>query len=115
MDIGMLVDTKHLYMVGEGHLTHDAENGFTLTGCDGKLSYTQKPQACYSVNADYYWYEIGDIISIGNARELYYCFPRNAGDFVAKTRFAAEEMYKLYKSSSRGPSEKQVAPATKAE
>ena len=115
VDIGMLVDTKHLYMVGEGHLTHDPETGFTLTGCDGKLSYTQKPQACYSVNADYYWYEIGDIISIGNARELYYCFPRNAGDFVAKTRFAAEEMYKLYKGRRRLPPEKQVAPATKAE
>jgi hypothetical protein len=96
--IGMLVDTKHLYMVGEGRLTHDRENGFTLTGCDGKLSYSQKPQSCYSVNADYYWYEIGDIISIGNSDALYYCFPRNAGDFVAKTRFAAEEMYKLYKS-----------------
>ena len=115
VDIGMLVDTRHLYMVGEGHLTHDAEKGFTLTGCGGKLNYTQKPQACYSVNADYYWYEMGDIISIGNSECLYYCFPRNAGDFVAKTRFAAEEMYKLYKSRRWKPSEKQVAPATKGE
>ena len=112
VEIGMLVDTKHLYMVGEGHLTHDAENGFVLTGCDGKLNYTQKPQACYSVNADYYWYEIGDIISIGNSEALYYCFPRNAGDFVAKTRFAAEEMYKLYKNRRIRASEKAVASAT---
>ena len=110
--IGMLVDTKHMYMVGEGHLTHDPVNGFTLTGCDGKLNYTQKPQACYSVNADYYWYEIGDIISIGNAETLYYCFPRNAGDFVAKTRMAAEEMYKLYKSRKLRVPEKVVASAT---
>ena len=102
-------------MVGEGHLTHDPVNGFVLTGCDGKLNYTQKPQACYSVNADYYWYEIGDIISIGNAQELYYCFPRNAGDFVAKTRFAAEEMYKLYKEKRNRASGKEVAPATKEE
>ena len=112
VEIGMLVDTKHLYMVGEGHLTHDAENGFVLTGCDGKLNYTQKPQSCYSVNADYYWYEIGDIISIGNSEALYYCFPRNAGDFVAKTRFAAEEMYKLYKNRRIKASEKAVASAT---
>ena len=34
--IGMLVDFKAIYMVGEGHLTHDL-NGFTLTGCDGRL------------------------------------------------------------------------------
>ena len=113
VDIGMLVDTRHLYMVGEGHLTHDAENGFTLTGCGGKLNYTQKPRACYSVNADYYWYELGDIISIGNSEGLYYCFPRNAGDFVAKTRFAAEEMYKLYKDRRQKPAGKQVATATK--
>jgi hypothetical protein len=110
--IGMLVDTKHLYMVGEGHLTHDRENGFTLTGCDGKLHYTQKPQSCYSVNADYYWYEIGDIISIGNSEALYYCFPRNAGDFVAKTRFAAEEMYKLFKTRRLKAPEQPVASAT---
>ena len=112
VDIGMLVDTKHLYMVGEGNLTHDMENGFVLTGCDGKLNYTQPPQASYSVNADYYWYEIGDIISIGTSEELYYCFPRNAGDFVAKTRLAAEEMYKLYKEKKTRPVQKPVAPAT---
>lgn len=95
--IGMLVDFKNIYMVGQGHLTHD-ENGFTLTGCDGKLHYTQKPQACYGLYADYYWYEIADVICIGDNEKLYYCFPQDAGDVVAKTRLAAEEMYKLYKS-----------------
>ncbi len=110
--IGMLVDTKHMYMVGEGRLTHDMENGFTLTGCDGKLHYTQPPQASYSVNADYYWYEIGDIVSIGTSEVLYYCFPQEAGDFVAKTRLAAEEMYKLYKEKRVRPTRKAVAPAT---
>ena len=115
VDIGMLVDTKHLYMVGGGRLTHDPEEGFTLTGCDGKLQYNQKPQTSYSVNADYYWYEIGDIVSIGTADALYYCFPRNAGDFVAKTRMAAEEMYKLYKDRKKNPQGKEVAAATKNE
>ena len=108
----MLVDTKHLYMVGEGRLTHDAENGFTLIGCDGKLAYNQPPQASYSVNADYYWYEIGDIISIGNSETQYYCFPRDAGDFVAKTRMAAEEMYKLYKDKRHRGSGKAAAEET---
>ena len=96
--IGMLVDIQNIYMVGEGHLTHDPVKGFTLTGCDGKLDYTQKPQSCYGLYADYYWYEIADVICIGNNDVLYYCFPKEPGDFVAKTRLATEEMYKLYKS-----------------
>ena len=94
--IGMLVDYKALYMVGNGKLVHDL-NGFTLTGCDGRLNYTQKPLNSYNLNADYYWYEIGDIIGLGNHDTLYYCFP--TGDIsVAKARLATEEMYKLYKS-----------------
>ena len=94
--IGMLVDYKALYMVGEGKLVHDL-NGFTLTGCNGRLNYTQKPLNSYNLNADYYWYEIGDIIGLGNSDVLYYCFP--TGDVsVAKARLATEEMYKLYKS-----------------
>ena len=93
--IGMLIDTKALYMVGEGKLTHD-ENGFHLTGCDGKLDYSQGPLACYGLYADYYWYEIGDVICIGNKDALYYCFPQG-GDVVSKTRLAVEELYKLKK------------------
>ncbi len=95
VEIAMLVDTKALYFVGEGKLVHD-ENGFHLTGCDGKLDYTQGPLACHSLNSDYFWYEIGDVISIGNKDALYYCFPKG-GDVVTKTRLAAEELYKLKK------------------
>ena len=115
VNIGMLVDTKHIYMVGEGHLTHDGENGFTLTGCDGKLNYSQKPQACYGLYADYYWYEIADMICIGNNDVLYYCFPKGKEDVVAKTRLAQEEMYKMYKNRRRRPGGKVVASATKEE
>ena len=95
--IGMLVDFQYIYMVGEGHLTHD-RNGFVLTGCDVRLHYTQKPQACYGLYADYYWYEIADTICIGDNDTLYYCFPQKCGDVVAKSRLAVEEMYKLYKT-----------------
>ena len=99
--IGMLVDFKSIYMVGEGHLTHDL-NGFTLTGCDGRLNYQQKPLSSYGLYADYYWYEIADVICIGNNDRLYYCFPQG-GDVVAKTRLATEEMYKLYKARQLPP------------
>ncbi len=96
VDIGMMVDYNAIYMVGQGKLVHDS-NGFTLTGCHGKLEYSQGPLACYSLYADYYWYEIGDVICIGNNDVLYYCFPRGCGDVVAKTRLATEELYKLKK------------------
>lgn len=94
VDICMMVNTKSIYRVGSGRLRHTTE-GFHLTGCDGKLDYTQKPAASYSLYADYYWYEVGDMVCIGNAEALYYCFPTEGGDIVARTRLAAEELYKM--------------------
>ena len=35
------------------------------------------------------------MISIGDMNALYYCFPKTAGDVVAKTRLAAEELFKM--------------------
>ena len=102
VQIGMMVDYKAIYMVGSGKLIHDAD-GFRLNGCDGKLDYTQGPLACYGLYSDYYWYEIGDMICIGNQDALYYCFPQGAGDVVAKTRLAQEELYKLKKKRPATP------------
>ena len=99
VEISMLVNHKALYLVGDGHLSHTKE-GFVLTGCDGKLDYRQKPRASYSVNADYYFYERGDIISIGNRNCLYYCFIKDNTP-VAKVRLAAEELFKLNVPESR--------------
>lgn len=95
--IGMMVDYKAIYMVGNGHLRHD-ENGFELTGCDGRLHYTQSPLASYGLYSDYFWYELGDVICIGDHEALYYCFPP-AGTPVAKARLAAEELFKLKKAA----------------
>lgn len=94
VDIYMLVNTKCVYRVGEGHLTHNTD-GFTLTGCDGQIDYHLKPQQSYSIYSDFYWYEIGDMISIGDEKIQYYCFPKNKENVVAKTRLAAEELYKM--------------------
>lgn len=99
VDICMLVDSRCVYRVGSGVLEHTAE-GFHLTGCGGQLDYWQKPSASYSLNADYYWYELGDVICIGDHRALYYCFPQNGVDVVAKTRLAAEELYRMKKRSN---------------
>ena len=100
VDICVLMDTKHVYRVGEGELTH-TKDGFRLIGCDGKLEYKQGGLSSYSLYSDFYWYEIGDVICIGDSKMLYYCFPKCEGDFVAKTRLAAEEIYKIAKAKRR--------------
>ncbi|MDO4966069.1 MAG: 1-acyl-sn-glycerol-3-phosphate acyltransferase [Lachnospiraceae bacterium] len=97
VEIKILKDTNAIYEVGEGRLIHD-KSGFTLTGCDGKLSYKQSPKLSYSLYADYFWYEIGDVICIGDNKTLYYCFPKDSGDVVAKTRLATEELYNMSNS-----------------
>lgn len=97
VEIGIMTDYKAIYMVGEGRLTHSLE-GFKLTGCDGKLNYSQHPTACYGLYADYFWYEIGDVICIGDKNRLYYCFPKIKTN-VAKARLATEELYNKFKKN----------------
>ena len=101
VDIGIQVNLDGICMIGPGHLTHDA-NGFRLTGADGKLDYTQSPVASHTLYADYYWYEIGDVIGIGNNEFSYFCFP-GPDVSVTKARLATEELYKLLKSRRRKP------------
>ena len=99
VDIGIQVNLDGICMIGKGHLTHDA-NGFHLTGADGALDYTQSPVASHTLYADYYWYEIGDVIGIGNNEFSYFCFPE-ADVSVTKARLATEELYKLLKAARR--------------
>lgn len=94
VDICMLVNSACLFRVGEGRLTHGAD-GFALDGCDGELHYHQGPLASHTLNADFNWYEIGDVIGIGNRVALYYCFPKRKEASVFKFRLATEEIYKI--------------------
>ncbi len=94
VDILITVSDHKFYRVGEGRLRHD-NNGFVLDGCDGQLHYEHKPLCAHTVNSDFYFYQIGDVISFGNNDHLFYCFPKCEGDIVCKVRFAAEEIYKL--------------------
>ena len=94
--IGIMTDYKAIYMVGEGQLRHTAD-GFLLEGCQGALQYEQSPLVSYGLYADYYWYELGDVICIGDRHRLYYCFP-SENIPVAKARLATEELYKIRRS-----------------
>ena len=98
VDICMTVDTKHLYHIGEGRFFH-GPYGFRIEG--DSFTYEQKPKASYTVNSDFNWYEIGDLISIGNNTHLFYCFPKVDYDIVAKIRLAAEELYKIEKAKNQ--------------
>ena len=91
VEIYASVDTKRVFRLGDGHLTH-TENGFTLIGED--LEYEQKALSSYSICADFNWYELGDIILIGDHKCLFYCFPKNQRVPVVKVRLATEEIYK---------------------
>ena len=97
VDIAVQVNLDGVCKIGSGHLTQDL-NGFRLTGAGGKLDYRQSAVFSHTLYSDYYWYEIADVICIGDNETLYYCFPQGCGDVVAKTRLAVEEMYKLYKA-----------------
>ena len=96
VEIGMIVDYKALYMIGKGRLVHN-DNGFTLTSDDGAVNYSQPATTSYTLNSDYFWYEIGDVISIGDKNALYYCFVKD-GVSVTKARLATEEIYKIKKT-----------------
>lgn len=100
--IMMMVNSKSIYEVGSGRLVHRPD-GFELTGCDGRLVYRQRPDHSYSLYSDYFWYEIGDMICIGDQDKLFYCFPEEgSGNVVAKTRLAVEELYKRCRAASAG-------------
>ena len=95
VDIAVQVNLDGVCMIGEGHLTHDL-NGFHLTGGNGKLDYTQSPVHSHTLYSDYYWYEIGDVIGIGDNEFSYFCFPKENVS-VTKARLATEELYKMKK------------------
>lgn len=95
VEIAIQVNLDGVCLIGSGRLTHDL-NGFHLTGADGKLDYKQSAVASHTLYSDYYWYEIGDVIGIGDNEFSYFCFP-GADVSVTKVRLATEELYKMKK------------------
>ena len=93
--ISIQVNLNGVCDIGRGRLVHDLD-GFHLIGADGKLDYKQSPVASHTLYSDYYWYEIGDVIGIGDNEFSYFCFP-NENVSVSKVRLATEELYKMKK------------------
>lgn len=100
-DIMVFMDWKALYKVGSGRLSHNPEEGFHLTGCDGKLDYRQSSRSMYTCEAIPYWYQIDDVIGLGNNKVLYYAFPTEQKEVVIKSKLAVEETFKLINEKKR--------------
>lgn len=100
VDIYALANSKCLYHIGHGHLSHSRE-GFRLTDADGTVIHTHSPNASYTLNADFNWYELGDVISFGTHSLLYYCIPLDTEVSVAKARLATEELYQMLQQEKR--------------
>ena len=107
VDIAIQVNLDGVCKIGEGHLTHNLE-GFHLTGADGKLDYHQSPIYSHTLYSDYYWYEIGDVIGIGDNEFSYFCFPKGNVS-VTKARLATEELYKMKKQRKVRPKTEQTS------
>ncbi len=99
VDISIQVNLDGVCNIGSGRLTHDL-SGFRLTGADGKLNYRQSAVFSHTLYSDYYWYEIGDVIGIGDNEFSYFCFPKGNVS-VTKARLATEELYKMKKVRRR--------------
>ena len=111
-DIMMVVDSKALYRVGSGRLSHNMEDGFHLTGCDGKIDYRQSSKSMYTCEATPYWYEIDDVIGMGNSQALYFAFPTEHREVVGKVKLAVEEIFKILQEQKQ---EKRLEKAAQAE
>ncbi len=102
VDIAVQVNLDGVCMIGKGHLTHNLD-GFHLTSADGTLDYSQSPVLGHTLYSDYYWYEIGDVIGIGNNEFSYFCFPKENVS-VTKARLATEELYKMKRQRKKAAS-----------
>ncbi len=99
VDIAVQVNLDGVCMIGPGRLIH-TEEGFHLTGGDGKLDYFQPAATSHTLYSDYYWYEIADVIGIGNNEYSYFCFPESDVS-VTKARLATEELYKIAQAKKK--------------
>ena len=103
-DIYMIVNTKDVYRVGEGRVAHNLD-GLHLTGCDGRIDYSQSSKSMYTLEAAFHWYTLGDVIGMGNNRALYFAMPKEDKHVVGKARLAAEEIFKTLEAQKKAKKE----------
>ncbi len=87
VSICVMVNFRQICRVGEGACARCER--LPPHGLRRKWTSRRSPRTAYSLYADYFWYELGDMICIGDRDVLYYCFPQGNGDVVPpRTRLA---------------------------
>ena len=97
VEIYVVVNNKSYYDIGYGKIHQDKEK-IELFLKDRTKIFEHKHSECYSLYADFHFYGYKDVISFGNTNIQYYCFPKFKEFPILKSRFAAEEAYKMLKS-----------------
>ena len=90
--------------LGEATLTHDAENGFILTGHYRGQDYRiqRTPLQINSLHVEYDFPHVKpfDCIDISTENDSFYCYPSQE-NVVTKLAFATEEIYRINEQASR--------------
>ncbi len=90
--------------LGNATLSHDAQNGFVLTGEYNGEQYRiqRKPRTMYGVHIeyDYCYIKPFDCIDISTENDSFYCYPKSQ-NVVTKLSIATEEIYKLSTSQHK--------------
>ena len=90
--------------LGKGKLTHDIENGFTLTGHyrgeDYRIERTPPESNSLHIEYDYCYIKPFDCVDISTEKDSYYCYPTKE-NVVTKLAFATEELFLMHQERNK--------------
>ncbi len=92
--------------LGKATLTHDIENGFTLTGhyngADYRIERTPIQTNSLHVEYDYCYLQPKDCVDISTENDSFYCYPQTKENVVTKLAFATEILYQKQLDAKKG-------------
>ena len=96
VDVLVTFDSYKIFKLknSNAYLEHNI-NGITLTDDANDLSFHLFPIELYNMYTEFDWFEVGDMVSIGNSEVLYDCILKNYDVSVLKLRMACQELYKI--------------------
>ncbi|MDY2724635.1 MAG: hypothetical protein SOV25_03500, partial [Candidatus Onthovivens sp.] len=96
VDVLVTFDSYKIFKLknSNAYLEHNI-NGITLTDEANDFSFHLFPIELYNMYTEFDWFEVGDMVSIGNSEVLYDCILKNYDVSVLKLRMACQELYKI--------------------
>ena len=109
VDVFSLPRCWRYFHLGDAKLTHNINDGFTLTGHyrgkDYKIERKPLGQIGLHVEYDYCYLKPFDCIDISTDKDSFYCYPTKQ-NVVTKLSFATEEIYRLKSLEAKREKEK---------